>query len=107
MREIPGSRGVLTLGSFGIAPVFGPRHLYCDSRRQRRSWWDRQGTFTVTVTAAPGDLGCYPTTTTITSIVNDTNGSTSNSATTADQNLVIQGTSAFNTVVTISRGDLG
>ena len=108
MREIPGSPGVLTLGSVWGSHLYSARGTYTATVTVSDGHGGiGRGTFTVTVTAAPGDLGCYPTTTTITSIVNDTNGSTSNSATTADQNLVIQGTSAPNTVVTISRGDLG
>ncbi len=105
---IPGSPGIPTTGRVWAS------HLYSTAGTDTATvtFTDGNGgvgkaSFTVTVTPAPGDLGCYPTTTTITGIVDDTNGSTSDSATTTAQNIVIEGTAAPNTLVTISRSDIG
>ncbi len=110
---VPGSPGVVTAGLVGASHVYSVAGTYTVTVTVT----DSGGAFGVGSTLAqedpvivsplPGNLGMDPAddVTTITGI--DDGTSTGSSATTSEQNIVIEGTSAPNTVITVSRGDIG
>ncbi len=107
----PGSHGVLTSGIVGASHVYSVAGAYTVTVTVTDSG-GASGVDTTTAQLAPvyigplpGNLGTGDESTTITGIDNGT--STGSSATTSDQNIVIEGTSAPNTVITVSRSDLG